>query len=152
MFVRESLCRTHIRIRGPKFVLYEGNFKKGLGQWGRSIGPGPRAHMSLGISVPYISPPPWFIPGCREESRSWPSLSISEVFGPGTRGYGFPLMLISKDVPFRDVRYSCHYCLTVCEPKRRAYRLALVFAGPFVNRAHLLPDWTFLSPPFWSHK
>ena len=57
MFVRESLSRTHIRIQGPKFVLYEGSFKKGLGQWGYSIGPGPRAHMSLGISVPYISPP-----------------------------------------------------------------------------------------------
>ena len=56
MFVRESLCRTHIRIRGPKFVLYEGSFKKGLGQWGHSIGHGPRAHMSLGISVLYISP------------------------------------------------------------------------------------------------
>ena len=37
--------------------LHEGSFKKGLGQWGRSIGPRPRAHMGLGISVPYISPP-----------------------------------------------------------------------------------------------
>ena len=53
----ESLCRTHLRIRGPKLVSYEGSFKKGLGQWGHSIGLGPRAHMSLGISVPYISPP-----------------------------------------------------------------------------------------------
>ena len=33
--------------------LHESSFKKGLGQWGRSIGPGPRAHMGLGISVPY---------------------------------------------------------------------------------------------------
>ena len=57
MFVWESLCWTHIRIWGPNFVLYEGSFKKGLGQWGRSIGLGPRAHMSLGISVLYISPP-----------------------------------------------------------------------------------------------
>ena len=53
MFVRESLCRTLLRIRDPKLVLPEGNFKKGSGQWGRSIGPGPRAHMGLGISVPY---------------------------------------------------------------------------------------------------
>ena len=37
--------------------LHEGSFKKGLGQWGHSIGPRPRAHMGLGISVPYISPP-----------------------------------------------------------------------------------------------
>ena len=57
MFVRESLCRTLLRIRDPKLVLPEGNFKKGSGQWDRSIGPGPRAHMGLGISVPYISPP-----------------------------------------------------------------------------------------------
>jgi len=34
--------------------LHEGSFKKGLGQWGRSIGPRPRAHMGFGISVPYI--------------------------------------------------------------------------------------------------
>ena len=53
MFVRESLCRTLLRIRDPKLVLPEGNFKKGSGQWDRSIGPGPRAHMGLGISVSY---------------------------------------------------------------------------------------------------
>ena len=119
--------------------LHEGSFKKGLGQWGRSIGPGPKAHMGLGISVPYINPPLIHtrLPG---ESRSWPSLLISEILWPGTRGYGFSLMLILKDVPFRGVRYSCHYCLTVREPKRRAYWLPLVFAGPFVNRAHLLLD------------
>ena len=57
MFVQESLCRTHLRIRGPKLVSYEGSFKKGLGQWGHSIRPGPKAHMGLGISEPYISPP-----------------------------------------------------------------------------------------------
>ena len=37
--------------------LHEGSFKKGLGQWGRSVGPGPRAHIGLGISVPYNSNP-----------------------------------------------------------------------------------------------
>ena len=57
MFVRERLCRTLLRIRGPKLVLHEGSFKKGSGQWGCSIGPGPTVHMGLGISVPYISPP-----------------------------------------------------------------------------------------------
>ena len=41
----------------PKLVLYEGSFRKGLGRWGHSTGPEPRAHMGLGISVPYISPP-----------------------------------------------------------------------------------------------
>ena len=54
MLVRESLCRTLLRIQGPKlFFLHEGSFKKGLGQWGRSVGPGPRAHMGLGILVPW---------------------------------------------------------------------------------------------------
>ena len=57
MIVREVLCRAQLRIRGPKLVLYEGSFNKGLGRWGRSIGPKPRAHMGLWISVPYISPP-----------------------------------------------------------------------------------------------
>ena len=53
MFVRERLCRTLLRIRGPKLVLHEGSFKKGSGQWGCSIGPGPTVHMGLRISVPY---------------------------------------------------------------------------------------------------
>ena len=38
IFVQESLCQTHLRIRGPKLALYEGSFKKGLGRWGLSIG------------------------------------------------------------------------------------------------------------------
>ena len=41
---------------------------------------------------------------------------------------------------FRGASYSCHYCLTLREPERRAYWLRLAFAGPFVNRAHLLLD------------
>ena len=53
MIVWEVLCRAQLRIRGPKLVLYEDSFKKGLGRWGHSIGPEPRAHMGLGISVPY---------------------------------------------------------------------------------------------------
>ena len=54
IIVWEVLCRALLRIWGPKLVLYEGS-KKGLGRWGRSIGPEPRAHMGLGISEPYSS-------------------------------------------------------------------------------------------------
>ena len=140
MIVREVLCRAQLRIRGPKLVLYEGSFKKGLGQWGRSIGHEPRAHMGLGISVPYISPPLIHtrLPGRIKEP--------AEPFGLGSPmawdscGYGFSLMLISNDELFRDARFSCHYCLTVRESKRCACRLSLASAGSFVNRAHLLLD------------
>ena len=31
--------------------------------------------LGLGTSVPYINPP-WFVPGCRVESRNWPSIFI----------------------------------------------------------------------------
>ena len=138
MIVREVLCRAHLRIRGPKLVLYEGSFKKGLGRCGRSIGPEPRAHMGLGILVPYIRPPLFhtWLPG-----RIKDTVEPFDLESPMARdpcGYGFPLMLILKDVLFRGVRYSCHYCLTVREPKRRVNRLRLAFAGPLINYAHLL--------------
>ena len=136
MLVRESLCRTLLRIQDPKLVFTWRQFQerlKAMGPFRWAWAQGPYGSWNLGA-------PPWFIPGCREELKSWPSFLISEILWPGTRGYGFSLMLISKDMPFRGVRYSCHYCLTVREPKRRMYRLPLVFAGPFVNRAHLLLD------------
>ena len=53
LIVREVLCQAQFRTRGPKFVLYEGSFKKGLGRWGRTIGPEPKAHLGLGILVSY---------------------------------------------------------------------------------------------------
>ena len=61
------------------------------------LGLGPRAFMGLGILVPYISPPLIHtrLPGRIKEP--------AEPFGPGSPmawdscGYGFSLMLISKD-------------------------------------------------------
>ena len=138
--VREVLCRVHLWIRGPKLFFYEGSFKKDLGRWGRSIGPVPRAHMGLGISMPDISPPLIHtrLPGRIKEP--------AEPFGPGSPmawdscGYGFSLMLISKDALFHGARFNCHYCLTVREPKWHACRLFLASAGSFVNRVLLLLD------------
>ena len=124
----------------PKLVLYEGSFKKGLGRWGRSIGPEPRARMGLGISMPDISPPLIHtrLPGRIKEPAE--PFGFRSPMAWDSCGYGFSLMLISKDALFRGARFNCHYCLTVREPKRRTYRLPLVFAGPFVNRAYLLLD------------
>ena len=139
MPVRGSLSRTPLRIRGPKFVFALRQFQEGpkatrVFCWAR-----PRTYIGLGISVPYISPPLYSypIPGGIKE--------LVEPFDLGdlialARGYGFSLMFISKDAPSRGVKYSCHYCLAVREPKRRADWLRLAFATSFVSRAHLLLD------------
>ena len=56
--VRESLCRALIRIQGPKLVFTLRQIQEGLRAMGLFLfGLGPRAHMGLGILVPYISPP-----------------------------------------------------------------------------------------------
>ena len=51
MIVQE--IRAHLWVRGPKIVFYVDSFKKDLGRQGCSIGPEPKAHMGLGIMVPY---------------------------------------------------------------------------------------------------
>ena len=56
--VRESLCRAHIKIQGPKLVFALRQIQERLRAMGLfPLGLGPRAYMGLGISVPYISPP-----------------------------------------------------------------------------------------------
>ena len=133
-----NLCLAPIRGRDLKLVVYEGSLKQRFEKWGRAIGPEPRAQLGLGTSVPYISPP---LIHARLLGRIKKPTKPSCFESPKARdscGYGFPLMLFSKDALFRSARFSCHYCLTVCEPKRRACRLSLAFAGSFVNRAHLL--------------
>ena len=52
--------------------------------------------------------------------------------------YGIPLKLFSKDKLFQSAKFSCHYYLTIHEPRRRACRLSLAFVGSFVNHAYLL--------------
>ena len=54
--VRESICRAHIRIQGPKLVFALRQIQEGLRAMRLfPLGLGPRAYMGLGISVPYIS-------------------------------------------------------------------------------------------------
>ena len=140
LIAREVLCRAQFRTWGPKLVLYEGSLKKGLGRWGRTIGPEPRAHLGLGILVSYISPPLIHtrLPGRIKEPAE--PFDLESPMARDPCSYGFSLMLFSKDALFRGARLSCHYCLTVRESKRRACRLSLAFAGSFVNCAHLLLD------------
>ena len=139
MSVRGSLSRTPLRIQGPKFVFTLRPFQEGpratrVFRWAW-----PRTYTGLGISVSYISPPlirTRFPGGIKE---------LVEPFDLGdlialARSYGFSLMFISKDAPSHGVRYSCHYCLAVREPKRHADWLRLAFARPFICHAHLLLD------------
>ena len=139
MPVRGNLSRTPLRIQGPKLVFALRQFQEGPREPGVFRWAWPRTYIGLGISMPYISPPliRTRLPGGIKE--------LVEPFDIGdlialARGYGFSLMFILKDAPSRGVRYSCHYCLAVREPKRRADWLRLAFAGPFVSRAHLLLD------------
>ena len=121
-----------------KLAVYEGSLKQIFEKWGCAIGPEPRAQLSLGTLVPYISPlliHAWLPGRIKEPTR--PSCFESPT-ARDSCGYGFPLMLFSKDALFRSARFSCHYCLTVCEPRLRACRLSLAFVGFFVNRAYLL--------------
>ena len=140
LIAQEILCRAQFRIWGPKLVLYEGSFKKGLGRWGHTIGLEIRAHLGRGILVSYISPPLLHIwlPGRIKEPAE--PFGLDSPMVRDSCGYGFSLMLFSKYMLFRGARFSCHYCLTVRKPKRRACRLSLAFAGSFVNHAHLLLD------------
>ena len=56
--VRESICRAHIRIQGPKLVFALRQIQEGLRTMGLFLlGLGPKAYIGLGISVPYNSPP-----------------------------------------------------------------------------------------------
>ena len=139
MPVRGSLSRTPLRTQGPKFVFALRPFQEGPSATGVFRWAWPRTYTGLVISMPYISPPlirTRFPGGIKE---------LVEPFDLGdlvalARGYGLSLMFISKDAPSRGIRYSCHYCLAVREPKRRADWLRLAFARPFVSSAHLLLD------------
>ena len=53
MLVWKAYAEHFSGFKAQNLFLHEGSFKKGLGQWSCSVGPGPRAHMGLGISVPY---------------------------------------------------------------------------------------------------
>ena len=121
-----------------KLVVYEGSIKQRFEKWGRAIGPEPRVQLGIGTSVSYISPP---LIHARLPRRIKEPIRPSCFESPTARdscGYCFPLMLFSKDALFRSAKFNCHYCLTVCEPKRRTCRLPLAFVGFFVNRAYLL--------------
>ena len=94
--------------------------------------------MGLGTLVPNISSPLIHVRlSGRIREPTKPS-SFESPTGIDSCNYDFPLMIFSKKALFRSTRFSCHYCLTVHEPKRRACRLSLAFVGSFVNRAHLL--------------
>ena len=106
---------------------------------GLGPGPGHKAGMGFGISVPYNSPPLIHtrLPrGIKELPRPF---DLGSLLAWSYNRY-FLLMFISKDAPFRGARRSRHYCLTAREPKRRADGLRLASAGSLVNCAHLLLD------------
>ena len=139
MSVRGSLSRTLLGIQGPKSVFELRQFQDGPRVTGVFCWARPRTYIGLGISAPYISPPlirTRFPGGIKELVEPF---DLEDLIA-SARGYGFSLMFISKDAPSRGVRYSCHYCLAVRKPKRRADWLRLAFAGPFVSRTHLLLD------------
>ena len=133
-----NLWRALVRGRDLKLVVYEGSLKQRFEKWGRAIGPEPKAQLGLGTSVPYISPPLIHVRLSRRIKEPTRHSCFESPTARDSYGYGFPLMLFSKDALFRSARFSCYYYLTVREPKQRACWLSLAFVGSFVNRAHLL--------------
>ena len=107
LIVREVLCRAQFRTRGSKLILYEGSFKKGLRRWGHTIGLEPRAHLGLGILVPYISPPLIHTQLLERIKEPAEPFGLKSPMARDSCGYGFSLMLLKRSVvPRRQVQLS----------------------------------------------